>query len=189
MSENIPNPYYLSSSFCHKKCSPDIEKKASPPNQNIFDCNIYLFTIFWSECPLIINDTIDNSSEKRTRKSCIDIINAKQLCESYCNNKIYYCRQLRGQLCSQKHKETVSFRNYFCIFFYPINHLNPISKRKLYIPAKISSAITPIPPSNCSILRMPSGLNISEKRNNKKANRNSLPVRQVMQSKLPPFHL
>ena len=47
----------------------------------------------------------------------------------------------------------------------------PISKRKLYIPAKISSAITPIPPSNCSILRIPSGLKISKKRNNKKANK------------------
>ena len=40
MTKNILNIYHFSNSFRYKKCSPDIEKKASTPNQNIFNHNI-----------------------------------------------------------------------------------------------------------------------------------------------------
>lgn len=68
MTKNILNIYHFSNSFCYKKCSPDIEKKASTPNQNIFNHYIYLFTIFWPECPLIINDTITIPPKKEPAK-------------------------------------------------------------------------------------------------------------------------
>lgn len=48
---------------------------------------------------------------------------------------------------------------------YQIIDMTPIIIIAVYMAANTSSAIMPIPPGNRSILRMPSGLNISKKRN------------------------
>lgn len=74
MGQSLLDPRQTLDGFSHEVDTPSVEEETANPNKDIFDDDIFLLAIFRFECPIIIDEAVDDSPDDGPDSRCIYII-------------------------------------------------------------------------------------------------------------------